>query len=439
MKKRAIFSMFSVGLTLAVMLLLGGCIQDKCVSTTNYTLFEPVYVLPEEMRKPIETEAPRAMENPGKIYYYQDYLFVNELRKGIHIIDNRNPANPVKVAFVNIPGNVDMAVRNNVLYADNYVDLVALDISTPTNPVFLSRTESVFPNAYHFAAGLGYIVEYRETPTTRVVPCDQSPGIWFWDRGGIMVDIAAFDSSGPRAQFSNSSSGGSSFAPSAVGIGGSMARFTIAGGQYLYTVDESKLRVFNLSQPATPTASAVVEIGWGIETIFPYGQNLFIGANNGMYIYSIANPLQPAQLSRFQHAQACDPVFVDGNVAYVTLRDGNECQNFVNQLDVINISSLTNPRLIKTYPMHNPHGLSVSDGILFICENTQGLKVFDASDVNKIGDRLLDHETGFAAYDVIVLPGKNIAMVIGANGLHQFDTTDPANLRRLSIIPVSNP
>ncbi|HRF37783.1 MAG TPA: hypothetical protein PK198_03255, partial [Saprospiraceae bacterium] len=71
MKKGTIFSILSVALALSAMLTLGGCLQDKCVSITTYTLFEPVYKLPEEMRQPIVTEAPRALENPGKIYYYQ--------------------------------------------------------------------------------------------------------------------------------------------------------------------------------------------------------------------------------------------------------------------------------------------------------------------------------------------------------------------------------
>lgn len=435
MKKVAIFSVISVGLSLTAMMLLGGCLQDKCQSTTEYTMFEPVYKLPEEMRQPIQTEGPRSLESPGKIYYYQDYLFINELRKGIHIIDNRNPASPVPISFINIPGNIDMAVRQNILYADNYVDLVALDITTPTNPVFLSRTESVFPNAFWRDPVRGYIVEYRETPVTEVKPCDQVSDIWFWRGGNIFIDQVAFDRASPGS-FVNSSAGGS-IAPAAVGIGGSMARFTIAAGQYMYTVDENNLRVFNLAQGASPSLDAVVPIGWGIETIFPLGQNLFIGANNGMYIYSISNPLQPVQLSRFQHAQACDPVFVSGNVAYVTLRDGNACQNFINQLDVIDVSNLTNPRLLKSYPMHNPHGLSVTDNTLYLCENTQGLKVFDVSNWNAISQHLLSHQKGFTAYDVITLPGKNIAMVIGQNGLRQFDTTDPRNLRLLSVIDIN--
>ncbi|HRD83400.1 MAG TPA: hypothetical protein PLL53_21750, partial [Saprospiraceae bacterium] len=74
--------------------------------------------------------------------------------------------------------------------------------------------------------GLGFVVEYRETPTTRVVPCDQDLGIFFWERGGVMMDLASF--SGANLQ---TAAGVTSIAPSAVGVGGSMARFTIAASK----------------------------------------------------------------------------------------------------------------------------------------------------------------------------------------------------------------
>ena len=40
-----------------------------------------------------------------------------------------------------------------------------------------------------------------------------------------------------------------------------------------------------------------------------------------MFIYDNTNPQAPYFLSRFQHAEACDPVFVEGDYAYVTLRE----------------------------------------------------------------------------------------------------------------------
>lgn len=106
--------------------------------------YRPVYISYEEMRN-VQTVAAQPLNNPGKIYRYGHYIFVNELNKGIHIIDNRNPASPQAISFISIPGNVDMAVKNNVLYADNSTDLVALDISNPQDVKIINRVKDTFP------------------------------------------------------------------------------------------------------------------------------------------------------------------------------------------------------------------------------------------------------------------------------------------------------
>ncbi|MBK8279937.1 MAG: hypothetical protein IPK94_07395 [Saprospiraceae bacterium] len=55
-------------------------------------------------------------------------------------------------------------------------------------------------------------------------------------------------------------------------------------------------------------------------------------------------------LSTFSHARACDPVYVEGDIAYITLRNGTRCENFTNELDVVDITNITSPRLIKNTP-----------------------------------------------------------------------------------------
>jgi hypothetical protein len=186
--------------------------------------------------------------------------------------------------------------------------------------------------------------------------------------------------------------------------------------------------VFNISQPHDPVFSNKVSIGWGIETIYPFKGNLFIGSTAGMFIYNTTNPAQPARVSSFQHARSCDPVIADDNYAFVTLRSGTFCNGFTNQLDVINITNLSSPTLVKTYQLQNPHGLSKDGTTLFICDGKGGLKVFDAADVNNI--KLLQTSTGIDAYDVIAM--NNLAIVVGKDGLYQYDYTNRNNLRLLS-------
>ena len=142
-------------------------------------------------------------------------------------------------------------------------------------------------------------------------------------------------------------------------------------------------------------------------------------------------------MSEFIHAQSCDPVFVQDDIAFVTLRDGNQCQGFTNQLEVIDVTDMRNPQLIAQYPMLNPHGLSVSETNLYLCEGSFGFKVFNKEDVTAIDKNLLTHETGIHGFDVIVLPGEEVAIVVGQEGLVQYDIADRSALKELSRMDTS--
>ncbi len=148
----------------------------------------------------------------------------------------------------------------------------------------------------------------------------------------------------------------------------------------------------------------------------------------------IRDPAAPKQISVFEHARACDPVVVHDNIAYVTLRTGNACGGNQNQLDLVDVSDASAPKLIRSYTMENPYGLSVNFPNLFLCEGKNGFKVFDVSDKLTVDQHLLSFNTEMHAYDVISM-GKNL-MLIGDDGFYQFDASDPKNLRQLSKIVV---
>ena len=109
MKKR--FNLLVPFLLLAV-LSFSGCLtfSDSCKHEVTYIKPVPVYKSLEEIRTPISVSEARTMENIGKIYYYNNYLLINEIRQCIHIIDTADPRNPQKVAFINIQGNIFLAV-----------------------------------------------------------------------------------------------------------------------------------------------------------------------------------------------------------------------------------------------------------------------------------------------------------------------------------------
>ena len=397
----------------------------------------PIYMTYGELAASVASEHPRALTSPGKLYFKDQYLFVNEVSKGIHIIDNSDPAAPQKISFINIPGNVDLAIKGNVLYADNYTDLVAIDLNNIASGMVTKRISSVFPYAlpahdpsYPLAKvdeSLGVVIGWKIEETTDIckdADCGTSYPNWAWAEGanGGTLDNIFFttNTTGPS--------------PRPSGLGGSMARFAVYDN-YLYAINNSELKLFDIASPTDPISSSIISIGWDIETIFPYNDKLFIGSQTGLFIYDLATPSAPSYLAEFAHVRSCDPVVVEGDYAYVTLRSGNFCGGFNNQLDVIDISTLSSPQLIKSYPMTEPYGLGVDNGQLFICDGDDGLKVYSVADPYAIDQNLLSHQADINTFDVI--PFNNVLMMIGNDGLYQYDYSDISNLVLLSIIPVN--
>ncbi|WP_315816617.1 hypothetical protein [Paraflavitalea speifideaquila] len=138
-------------------------------------------------------------------------------------------------------------------------------------------------------------------------------------------------------------------------------------------------------------------------------------------------------MGTFSHVRSCDPVIADDHYAYVTLRSGTACQGFTNQLEILNIENLSSPILLKTYPLTNPHGLSKDNNNLFICDGADGVKVFDAANVNDL--KLLKKIDGLDAYDVIAF--NKWALVVAKDGLYQFNYADVSNIKLLSKISIN--
>jgi hypothetical protein len=411
---------------------LAGCLRDECTSTRTYVRFDPVYKLPADFRVGVSAEAPRSLQKPGKIYAYGPYLFINELQEGIHVINNSDPSNPQNIAFWKIPGNVDMAIQGDYLYADQYVDLLTIDISDVSSPKVICTQQDAF-YMLGFVPGQGYITEYKPTEVTEQISCGDENWNQPWFRRGGVFFAEADMAVNLTSSFANPSQGGFATQNSAAisaGIAGSYARFAIQD-DYLYTVDNSMLRSWSIQNPTCPTKVDSMYSGWNIETIFPWKGRLFLGSQTGVFIYNASNPAHPVMETAFSHANGCDPVVCDDNNAYVTIHDGTTCNGTFNQLDVIDITNLPTATLTKSYNMTRPMGLSVTNEHLFVCDN--GLKIFDKS--NPADLKELAHLSNIVTYDVIAL-SDDLLFVSGDGGFYEFDVSDPANPRQVSLMPV---
>ncbi len=402
-----------------------GCVKDSCTKTYTYTYFQPLYKTSAEVRANIKSNAPKPIVNPGKIYIKDSFIFLNEVNKGIHVIDNSLPSSPKNIAFIDLPGNVDIAIKGNMLYADFYTDLVAIDISNPLNAAAKKFVNNVFPERFYYGYNTDptmIIYDWVKKTETIDIGCNNISQVYFANSLGVSCTA-------PDAGLLISKS--SNAAP--VGISGSMARFALIN-DYLYTVGNSNLNVLNISSAVNPVVASKINLNWGIETIFPFKDKLFIGSNSGMLIYNVQNPANPVQEGSFNHVRTCDPVIADNDYAYVILHSGTTCQGFTNQLDVLSIANLHSPQLVQSYPLTNPRGLSKDGNLLFICDGDDGLKIFNAA--NPLSISIIKLFKIQATNDVIAY--NNIALVIAQDGLYQYDYSNVADIKLISKIAVQN-
>ena len=404
----------SVAVVLAAMLFVfSSCIKDDCRRT--YKIFTPVYKTLTNLRAEVQNKPAASVANTGKLYIRGSWIFLNELNKGIHVIDNSNPSHPVKVSFINIPGNVDMYTKGNILYADLYCDLMAADITDPRQISVTKYLTNTFPDRSAYSTStnpdsIKILVAWPSRDTS--VSCDLNPSILNCPGCGIFYN---------DMMMAQSASSGSK----AAGTAGSMARFA-AVNNYMYAVTTRDLNVIDITNAANPLFVKKKTIGSDIETIFPYNNKLFIGAGSSMSVYGLDDPANPLQMSWNGHWCSRDPVVADDKYAYVTLHEANGCNSLINQLEIYSLSTANTPVLIKEYPMKHPMGLSKEGDLLFLCDD--GLKVYDVQNPGDI--KLVKHFPGINTYDVIATGG--IAYVVTKDGLYQYDYSNPQNIRLIS-------
>jgi len=392
-------------LVLLIALVLSSCDSKEEGDYADYLIATPVTMSLSDFKNSVEIVEPVPIIESGKVYAYQNYIFVNDKYKGVHVIDNSDPASPQKVSFIKIAGNVDISVKGNFLYADSLTDLIVLDISEINAIKIVNRMENVLSD--NVVWPVADIYEYDGIDY-------QNEIVVGWNvrtESRLITEVNnRIDDLFMIAEAANDSQ---------VGQGGSLARFKIVN-DYLYAVGSHTISVFDISDLENPRDLEDVYAGFDIETIFNQGDHLFLGSMRGMYIYDISSPETPSFISEFQHGTACDPVVVDGDYAFVTLRGGNNCGATESGLFIVDISDIATPVLATTYAMDGPYGLGIKDNKLFICDGESGLKVYDKTNIENL--ELLNHYKNIITFDVI--PMDETLIMIGDEILYQYRYLD---------------
>lgn len=108
--------------------------------------YEPVLMTRDALESAVQLRESREIEQPGKIWVFNEYIFVIEQYRGIHVIDNSDSSNPANIAFIQVDGCTDVAVKEGLIYANNAVDLIGIrtDLQQGTISI-VSRNRNVLP------------------------------------------------------------------------------------------------------------------------------------------------------------------------------------------------------------------------------------------------------------------------------------------------------
>src|SRR5688572_15268675 len=213
------------------------------------------------------------------------------------------------------------------------------------------------------------------------------------------------------------------------GTGGSLARFTIAAN-HLYLADHWNLDVYDLEDPANPVKKTSVNIGFGVETIYPYKDKLFIGSRDGMYIYSISNPSNPVKLGEARHVRSCDPVVANDTIAYVTLQGGSPCGPAQDGLYVYDIKNISTPVQKSLFPISTPLGLGLKDSVVFVCRGSSGLSLVNVK--NPSAPKLMYTVENGDFKDVI--PYDNLLICYVSTGLQIYDISNLHQIKKVGTV-----
>jgi len=416
---------------IAFSFIFSGCELMNGTETAEVAYFTPIFATVEELTMDISIDPPLDYAQSGKVITYGDYVFVNSPNKGIHIVDNTDPGNPINKSFISLAGNIDMAIVDDHLYADMFSALVVLDISNIDEPILLEdyTVEDVFYFDQYWNYPSWEELEAYDYDRVGYENLDMSQGIVLdWEIEIRQEEVENYDmySIGVAVKDSEDMStedGGSG----QVSTAGSMTRF-LPIDQFLYTISFNELVLFELTSSHQPLRWGKLDTETWAETLFRLNDILYVGSTNGMLMYDVTDAGNPTYINRIEHFRSCDPVVADEAYAYVTLRGGTNCWTDLNELQIIDIQDPQNLSVVGRHILYNPHGLAVIGDHLIVCDGTAGVKVVDIAD--RMAPTILGTYPIDFAYDVIV--SYPTALVVGEQVMYQYDISNLPELVKIS-------
>lgn len=152
------------------------------------------------------------------------------------------------------------------------------------------------------------------------------------------------------------------------------AQDIFVAGDYAYLADDGAgLKIFDVSNPATPHVVGSLATGGQDFGVFAAGDYAYVGASNEgrLKIIDVSNRAHPMLVGAVATYKSVDVFDADG-LAYVA--DGTA------GMKVIDVTEPTNPIIVGAVDTYNAFGIHVADGYAYVADWYEGVKVVDVSD-----------------------------------------------------------
>lgn len=388
------------------------CVKSKGDISITYEKATAVYGDLEAIRALPLLKVQQQLKNPGKIYVGNDYILVGEEGEGIHIFDNSNMTNPIRLSFIQIPFNKEFFVKDNVIYAESLYDFLKIDIANVYQPQLIGRAKDVFGTPYKNDKGES-LISFDYAVATDVFELNSPEAQELKKQGKLHLDY--LDNVIPESTIPSSFASASSGAGSINRIAVDYDHIYVLGGNSLHVISNNGGLISYVDD---------IKLDDGMETIYAENNRLYIGSESAMLTYRVNNPSKPSKVSEFSHATACDPVLPIGtNLAYMTLRSVDNAGCNVadeNSLTVVDLTNEQEPESIQSLEMESPYGMAMLGWYLVVGEGTNGITIFDASNPRDLTE--IARITGVEAYDIMRHPSNPyILMTTSSAGLEQYE------------------
>ncbi|MDM8527530.1 PKD domain-containing protein [Anaerolineales bacterium HSG24] len=273
------------------------------------------------------------------------------------ILDVSNPTHPVEVGKSDVlPGIVnDITVHGEYAYIANDTDggLQILNISDPTKPTFVGRYDTAGrARGVAVNGNYAYIANHRNA-----------------DRKNGLQIINISDPTKPTLVGSYDVD--------------NIAKKVRISGNYAYIVDwghTAGLKIVDISDPANPTLASRYDVPGNVNDVTVNGNYAYIADHgNGLKIINITDPANPTLVGSYDDNLEAYGVTVSGNYAYLL--------GFTwGVLGIIDISDPTNPTLIGRYDIPtNVNGdnvdvtVAISGNYVYVADSRSWLHIINVS------------------------------------------------------------